>query len=230
MTIMDFACARSAAAQNRVDDDLLRLVLEGQSWTARAKGVERLAALYCAGTLGPAARRAAEDAFRALRFDAEVLVRRVLAECLKTAPRLPRDIAFRLATDKPEVAAPFLEHSPSLPEWDLLAVAREHPGRHRLAIARRRPLTPALPGAPRRCGDLDLTLAVLDNDTARIGEATLAYLLEQPSGATLQAAIARRQLMPIQIGGRLVALADRARQRGSEGVDGEEPRGRAAAV
>src|SRR5215468_10267674 len=107
-------------------EEILRLI-EGSSWTARAKGAAELAAAYCNDQLAGETRHHVEDAFRILRFDAEVLVRRLLAECLKGARGLPRDIAMRLATDRADVAAPFLTHTPSLKEWDLLAILKEHP-------------------------------------------------------------------------------------------------------
>src|SRR5438445_7948647 len=49
-------------------EELLRS-LDGPSWTARAKGAERIAELYCRGGLDGATRRIAEDAFRVLRWD-----------------------------------------------------------------------------------------------------------------------------------------------------------------
>jgi uncharacterized protein (DUF2336 family) len=212
MTTMDFdvQSVASTTAPERAQGDILDAI-EGTSWTARAKGAERLARLYCAGDLGPAARRGAEDAFRVLRFDSEALIRRLLAECLKDAADLPRDIAMRIATDRADIAALFLECSPALADADLIAIAREHPGPHRLAIARRRPLSPELCEILCRSGDLAVRLAVLANDAARIAEATLHHLLAEPLDGALQEAIARRRLLPIGIGGRLRSRTDRAR-------------------
>src|ERR1700722_11969181 len=99
--------AALAITEDTSQNDLLRS-LDGPNWTARAKSVERVAALYCEGGLDPATQRRAEEAFRTLRYDGEDLVRRLLAECLKEAGHLPRDIALSLATDKPEIATPFL--------------------------------------------------------------------------------------------------------------------------
>ena len=82
-----------AITEETTPDDLLRS-LDGPNWTERAKSVERIAALYCEGELDPVTRRRVEDAFRALRYDGEDLIRRLLAECLKDAVHLPRDVAF----------------------------------------------------------------------------------------------------------------------------------------
>jgi uncharacterized protein (DUF2336 family) len=192
-----------AITEETTPDDLLRS-LDGPNWTERAKSVERIAALYCEGGLDPAMQRRIEDAFRALRYDGEDLVRRLLAECLKEAACLPRDIAFSLATDKPEIAVPFLAQSPSLSDRDLLVIARDHAGPHRLSIARRQMVSPQVSDAVCRCGSGEAILAVLSNDGAAITEATLHWLLEEaPSGAGIAEAIARRKLLPIGIGERL---------------------------
>jgi uncharacterized protein (DUF2336 family) len=213
MTTMDFdvQSVASTTAPERAQGEILDAI-EGTSWTARAKGAERLARLYCAGNLGPAARRGAEDAFRVLRFDSEALIRRLIAECLKDAADLPRDIAMQIATDRADIAALFLECSPALADADLIAIAREHPGPHRLAVARRRrPISPELCEILCRSGDLAVQLAVLANDAAEIAEATLHDLLDPPLDGALQEAIARRRLLPIGIVGRLRIRADRAR-------------------
>jgi uncharacterized protein (DUF2336 family) len=132
--------------------DLLRS-LDGSSLTVRAKQAERLAALYCRGALDAVERSVAEEAFRLLSYDSEIIVRRLLAECLKEAQALPRDIALALATDKAEIAVPFIEGSPALGEHDLLAILRDHPGPHRLAIARRSGLPRRVSDALCDCGD-----------------------------------------------------------------------------
>jgi uncharacterized protein (DUF2336 family) len=175
-------------------EEILRLI-ESSSWTARAKGAAELAAAYCSGKLASETRRNVEDAFRILRFDAEVLVRRLLAECLKNARGLPRDIAMRLATDRADVAAPFLAHTPSLKEWDLLAILKEHPGAHRLAIAQRQRLGAELAEALCRCGEPEIVLATLENEAASIDPAILDALAAD-ADQTIADAITRRRARP----------------------------------
>jgi uncharacterized protein (DUF2336 family) len=192
-----------AITEDTSQDDLL-CSLDGPNWTARAKSVERIAAFYCQGGLDAEARGLAEEAFRALCYDGEDLVRRLLAECLKEAGQLPRDIAVSLATDKAEIATPFLMHSPALTERDLLVILRDHTGPYRVAIARRRPLSAQMSDAVCRCGGNEAILAVLANDGAAVTEATLHWLFEQKPGcAGIFEAIARRKLLPIGIGERL---------------------------
>jgi uncharacterized protein (DUF2336 family) len=186
--------------------------IDQPSWAARAKSAERIAALYCRAGLDPATRRIAEDSFRVLRYDGETVVRRLLAECLKNAAHLPHDVALSLATDKAEVAELFLAHSPALSDHELLAVVRDHPGQHRLAIARRQPLSETLAEALCRCGEPAVALVVVGNDAATITEATLHALLDDTAAPSeLHEAIARRKLLPISVGERLLAMTGATR-------------------
>ena len=186
--------------------------IDAPSWAARAKSAERIAALYCRPGLDPATRRVAEEAFRVLRYDSEAVVRRLLAECVKDAPHLPRDIAMSLATDVAEVAAPFLAHSRALGERDLIAILRDHPGPYRMAVARRQPLCEPVADALCRCGDRAVVLAVLGNEAAMVGEATLHVVLDNAGDAgDIHEAVAHRKLLPIGIGERLRALGGAAR-------------------
>ena len=107
------------------------------SWTERAKTVEHVATLYVDGMLDEEQRMAALDLFRLALYDGEPLVRRVLAESVKNARELPRDIVRTLARDVPEVSTPFLAASPLIADEDLLAIAEFGTSIQRAAIARR---------------------------------------------------------------------------------------------
>jgi uncharacterized protein (DUF2336 family) len=196
---------------NKLSREALPVLLEETNWTARAKCAERLTALYCQRRLDATERTLAEETFRLLCYDGEILVRRLLAECLKREPNLPRDIALALANDKSDVAVPFIEDSPTLDDRDLLAILRDHPGPHRLAIARRPTITAALSDALCRCGDPAIILGLLANHGAVLSTATLRWLLDRRAGhAVLQAAVLRaiacRRSPPIATDGRLTDM------------------------
>jgi uncharacterized protein (DUF2336 family) len=177
--------------------------LDEVSWIARAKCADRIAALYCQDRLDAAERALAEETFRVLCYDGEIVVRRLLAECLKRAARLPRDIALPLATDKSEIAVPFIEDSPSLVDRDLLAILRDHPGPHRVAIAGRRQVSERVSDALCRCDDATTAATILANQGAALSSATLHWLLDQRPEHTILEAIARRRRLPLTVGERL---------------------------
>jgi uncharacterized protein (DUF2336 family) len=107
------------------------------SWTARAKTVERVATRYVEGVYDAAGHAAALDLLRLALNDSEPLVRRVLAESIKHARDLPRDLVCGIAHDIPEVSAPFLTASPLLGDDELMAIALGGASVQRAAIAGR---------------------------------------------------------------------------------------------
>lgn len=117
--------------------DLVYRFAEEPSWTARAKTIEGVAARYVDDAIDAREYAVALDLFRLARFDAEPLVRRVLAETLKHATALPRDIVRGIVADIAEVSAPFLACSPLLAADDLAAIAASGSPAQRAAIARR---------------------------------------------------------------------------------------------
>jgi uncharacterized protein (DUF2336 family) len=108
---------------------------EEPSWTARAKIAERVATRYAENALATNERLSALDLLRLAIYDGEPLVRRVVAETVKFARDLPRDIVRALAADVPEVSVPFIAVSPLLGEEDLLSIAKIGAAAQRAAIA-----------------------------------------------------------------------------------------------
>jgi uncharacterized protein (DUF2336 family) len=193
-----------------VTREVIAQLIEEASWTERAKSVERLAARFTAGGLDEAEWHAATDAFRVVLYDAEPLVRLVLAETVKFALDLPRDILLALARDTATIATPILEHSRLLSEDDLLPIVQRHSPAHRFAIAGRRLISNRVAAALCRDGERAVVLRLLANDGAAIAEPTLHLLLDrfadQPS---LVDAVARRRFLPVSVGSRVSPPAKR---------------------
>jgi uncharacterized protein (DUF2336 family) len=80
---------------------------------------------------------------------ADLSDRITLAERLASYPSAPRRILERLARDTIEVAAPILELSPCLTNFDLDAIAAEIGGQHAVAIAKRRSRAESAPKSGR---------------------------------------------------------------------------------
>ncbi|HWI25493.1 MAG TPA: DUF2336 domain-containing protein [Stellaceae bacterium] len=191
--------------------EVIAQLIEEASWTERAKSLERLAARFSEGGLDESEWHAATDAFRVVLYDAEPLVRLVLAETVKLAPDLPRDILLALARDAATVATPILEHSRLLSEDDLLPIVQRHSPGHRFAIAGRRLISGRIAAALAHHGERPVLLRLLMNDGAAISEQTLHALLDRfPDQPALTEAIARRRLLPVSVGSRLFAPPKRA--------------------
>lgn len=198
-------------------DSIAQFIEEG-SWTARAKMVERIATRYVEGGLGEVERCTAEDLFRLALYDGEALVRRVLAETLKHATEMPRDIVLALAHDVVDVAAPFLAASPLLEDDELMPIVAGGSSAHRLAVTARRPLSSRIADALGHCGDPTVLRRLLANDEAAISEATLHAILSRAADPLAFAdAIARRRVLPVSIISRLAGhLPHRRRGDGAE--------------
>lgn len=190
-------------------ENLAQHIDEG-SWTERAKSLERLATRFAEGQLSAPERHAAIETFRVVLYDSEPLVRFVLAESIKFVPDAPRDVVLALARDIPMAATPVLEHSRVLGDDDLLAIAQRGGPAHRFAIAGRRSLSERIAAALCRPGERAVILRLLDNDGAAIAEATLHALLDRfPEQPALGEAMARRRLLPVSVGARLLAAPRR---------------------
>jgi uncharacterized protein (DUF2336 family) len=184
--------------------EVIAELIEEASWTARAKSVERLATRFAEGELSVAERETATEAFRVVLYDGEPLVRLILAESIKFAADVPRDLLLALARDTATVATPVLEHSRLLGDDDLLAIAQRFSPAHRFAIAGRRNISGQVAAALCRAGERAVILRLLDNDAAAVTEQTLHTLLDRfPDQPTLTEAMARRRLLPVSVGSRL---------------------------
>jgi uncharacterized protein (DUF2336 family) len=190
--------------------ELITQLIEEGSWTARAKSLERLATRFVEERLEEGEWNAVTDAFRIALYDAEPLVRRVLAESVKSCGALPRDILLSLARDIASVAAPVLEHSRLLNEDDLLPIVARGTTAHRLAMASRKLISTRVVDALLSFGERSVILRLLANDGTAISETALHRLIDEyPDMPAIADAIAKRRLLPVTIGARLYGTAAR---------------------
>lgn len=158
-----------------------------------------------------AERAAAEKILRVLAEDAAEMVRRAMAVTLKASDLIPRDVARRLAADVDSVALPVIGFSPSFSDDDLIEILRAGSAVRQVAVAARprvsRDVAEAL--ASEACEQAVRTLA--SNDNADLSERALDRAIdrfgESPEVVT---AIAYRQVLPLDITERLIALASDA--------------------
>lgn len=195
-------------------DDVARLLNE-PSPDIRAATAEKVGDYFASEKLGETERELAEDIFRVMVKDAEIRVRRALAETLKSSPDLPADVARALAADMHAVALPVIEFSEVLTDNDLIDIIRSKDVARQLAVARRRRISQDVADALVDTDNEEVVTTLVDNEGADIREATYGRLLDRfGDRAKITDAIAGRPGLPITVAERLVALvSDSLRER-----------------
>ncbi|MGF1628996.1 MAG: DUF2336 domain-containing protein [Kiloniellaceae bacterium] len=124
----------------------------------------------------------------------EVPIRKRLADRLSRNPAAPRALLVALANDEFAVAQPVLLRSTLLSDEELISIIHHRSRQHQIAIARRRDLSEAVSDELVGTQDSDVITALLENTSARISKATLAYLTEQAQHIdSYQEPLVRRQ-------------------------------------
>ncbi|HMA15926.1 MAG: DUF2336 domain-containing protein [Bacteroidota bacterium] len=134
------------------------------------------------------------DILDKLIHEFEVPIRKRLADRLSRNPAAPRALLVALANDEFEVAQPVLLRSTLLSDEELISIIHHRSRQHQIAIARRRDLSEAVSDELVGTQDSDVITALLENTSARISKATLAYLTEQAQHIdSYQEPLVRRQ-------------------------------------
>lgn len=119
------------------------------------------------------------DILDKLIHEFEVPIRKRLAERLSRNAAAPRALVVALANDEFTVAEPVLLRSTLLSDEELIRIIQHRSRQHQIAIARRRELSEAVSDELVSTQDSDVITALLENQSARISQATLVYLAEQ---------------------------------------------------
>lgn len=192
--------------------DISRL-LSDPSPRTRAETTSRIAAQFDARALSPSERRIAEDIFRTLVRDTEVLVREALAAHLKSTPDLPHDVALSLARDVDTVALPVLKFSEVLTDEDLIEILRGQEPAKQVAIAQRPGVSERVSEALVETGNEVAVAHLIGNEAAAVSEAALDRVIDRYEHcAAVADSLVRRPNLPPAISERVVsALAERLR-------------------
>jgi len=130
-------------------------------------------------------------------------------------PDAPRELVLALANDEISIARPLLTMSAALADSDLIEIIRNRGVAHRLAIANRTEVSATVSAALVETGENDVMEELLANRSARIAEATFAYLSELSRGRErLQTPLVSREDLPGDVAARLYGwvAADLKRQ------------------
>jgi uncharacterized protein (DUF2336 family) len=183
---------------------------------ARAHIIEEIGALVAAPDNAGRVREMsiAADILRRLLRDAELSVRRRLAERLAREPAAPPALVLDLAKDEAEVARPILIESAALADADLMEVIAQKTAQHRLAITLRREISREISASLIDSGEVDVARSLLDNPGARFFPASLAALVERSRAeAELREPLLHRGELDPALAGRMYGWVSEALRR-----------------
>jgi uncharacterized protein (DUF2336 family) len=188
-------------------DNDIRSLIKGPTETDRAQAAHKICRCIDEAELSAEERTHAESIMAIMAQDAAVLVRRALAVALKSSPRLPREIANKLARDVESIALPVILNSPVLSDVDLVEIVRACPPAKQMAVASRERLSTVVTGAIAAYAPAEAVERALANDNALFDEEGLTLALERFDGVSeITTAMAHRNALPIAITEKLVSL------------------------
>jgi uncharacterized protein (DUF2336 family) len=173
----------------------------------RAGTMLAVANAYQSGEMSPEEREIAHAIINAVLPESELDYRRRLAETLKDAPGLDRNIARRLAEDVLDVARPILAECLALTDEDLVAVIEHRGIEHARVVATRRALSAAVSTALIKTDDEAIVLRVAANENAAIPTSAYHRMLDRfADNANVTDAVAQRRALPVAIAERMTTV------------------------
>ncbi len=188
-------------------DSDIRTLIKGVSEDDRAQAAHKICRCIDEVELSPEERAHAEGIMAIMAQDAAVLVRRALSVALKNSPKLPREIANKLAKDVESIALPVILNSPSLTDADLVEIVRASPPAKQIAVASREHLSVTVTGAIAEYAVPDAVERALANDNAIFDERGLETSLDRFAGVSdVTAAMVRRNTLPVSVTEKLISV------------------------
>jgi uncharacterized protein (DUF2336 family) len=195
--------------RSRLTDADVNAFIKGGSNEERAAAAMKIARSVDR-ELTPSERAYAEEIVRLMARDAAALVRRALSVALQNSPRLPHDVAKRLAADIDAIAGPVLKNSPVLTDADLISIIESAPPTKQVMVAERPSLSRDVTAVIAEKAQPDAVVTALRNKGAAFGPGELGIALDRfefndTASASVAAAMVDRDRLPVSIAERLVA-------------------------
>lgn len=199
---MTIATMRTALTQ----DDIRRLV-RGDSAEVRANAAHKICRRIDTTDLSPEDQESARQILDLMCSDAAVLVRRALAVTLRNSPKLPRDIALKLAKDVDVIAVPVLKNSPVITDEDLVEIVLAGSSEKQVAIAQREKLGEGLTEVIALYGSKQAVEQVSMNEGAAFSDDAFAGVLKRfANDNEVKAALVSRSSLPMHVTEKLVNI------------------------
>ncbi|MEY2756785.1 MAG: hypothetical protein RIR33_563 [Pseudomonadota bacterium] len=199
---MTIATMRTALTQ----DDIRRLV-RGDSPEARANAAQKICRVIDTTNLTPEDQESARQILDMMCADAAVLVRRALAVTLRNSPRLPRDVALKLAKDVDIIAVPVLKNSPVITDEDLVEIVLAGSAEKQVAIAQRPTLGQGLTEVIALYGTKEAVEAATLNEGASFSDDAYAGVLNRfANDNEIKSALVSRSWLPLHVTEKLVNM------------------------
>ncbi|MFP6772226.1 MAG: DUF2336 domain-containing protein [Alphaproteobacteria bacterium] len=191
--------------------DLITRLREDDSPEVRRETVTLLTTEFNHPDLQPGEQRLAEAIFRIMVRDADVGVRRALAEGLKDNPAVPAELALTLARDVAEVAVPMLHYSIVFSDKELVEIARSQPEAWQQAVARRASVSAPVSEALVDKGSESVVVTLVRNQGAIISEGTSNKVIDRFSQSeAVMTGLVQRPSFPPKLAERLIAVVSAA--------------------
>jgi uncharacterized protein (DUF2336 family) len=193
--------------RSKLTDGDVRTLVRGPTEQDRAQAAHKICRCIEDSELTDDDRAHAEIILRIMADDAAILVRRSLAVALKNSPKLPRELAHKLAQDVDSIALPVILNSPVLTDEDLIEIVRASPPSKQIAVAGRESLSANVTGAISQFGVQQAVERALANDNALFDENGFDTALARFEGVSnVTAAMVRRKQLPLAITEKLVSI------------------------
>jgi uncharacterized protein (DUF2336 family) len=193
----------------RLNSEDVKKLLENPSADARVEILQKITPDFNEHKFSDQQMKLAEQIFRTLLHDAEVLVRQSLAENLKDNPDVPHDIILSLAKDVDEVALPVLQFSKVLTDEDLLEIINSTSSSARLvAISNRDAVSEKVTDALVETKDPQVVSNLLGRMSAKFSEIGLNRVFDIFSeDKDVTDRLIRREELPVSLTEKMVLIA-----------------------
>lgn len=189
------------------ETDIQRLIKASDD-DDRAEAAYKLCRSMDRADLDERDREAAQKILRLLANDAAELVRRAMAVTLKASDLLPIDVARRLAADVDSIALPVISASPVFSDEDLIEIVRAGSPVRQVAVAGRPRVSRDVAGVLADVGCEQAVRMLAANDNADLSEQALGVIVDRfAASPEVVTAVAYRQVLPLHVTERLIALA-----------------------